>query len=308
VLFTFALKNRTLVTRCCTGDGLHVHGNILSNGVIVIRRRYTCACFCSCAHFVLSSHLSPPRSVHHKPQCRCWLFRHRFPPLGCASFVANLFSAFLAFYVLIRIGRFSFLQSSRPSLQLHALFNQRVSRLYEPTFLISALRLGMFQLRLNLWSSCYLSLFGRYFVLTAVWLVIATFSLVIIHRSSAHIQSSDSTISMRTDSISNDSAHTLEASLIPESKHAVFSFTTRCFDQMHQYSVVFIILSSGFWQYFVQGLMSQLALGPILSSQYQINLFWIQQCHLTIGASYSSRSTHFLMPPQVLFSAVACAI
>jgi hypothetical protein len=54
--------------------------------------------------------------------------------------------------------------------------------------------------------------------------------------------------------------------------------------------------------------MSQLALGPILSSQYQINLFWIQQCHLTIGASYSSRSTHFLMPPQVLFSAVACAI
>ena len=158
-----------------------------------------------------------------------------------------------------------------------------------PPFFISALRLGMFQLRLNLWSSCCLSVFGRYFVLTAVWLVIATFALVIIHRSSAHVESSDSTINM----VSNDSAHTLEASLIPESKHTVFSFTTRCFDQMHKYSVVFIILSSGFWQYFVQGLMSQLALGPMLSSQYQIDLFWIQQCHLTIGASYSSPFNSF---------------
>ena len=39
VLFTLALKNRTLVTRYFTGDGLHVHGNILSNGVLVICRR-----------------------------------------------------------------------------------------------------------------------------------------------------------------------------------------------------------------------------------------------------------------------------
>jgi hypothetical protein len=163
-----------------------------------------------------------------------------------------------------------------------------------PPFFISAHRLGMFQLRLNLLSSCCLSLIGRYFVLTAVWLVIATFALVIIHRSSAHVASSDSTISMSSDSISDNSAHTLEASLIPESKHTAFSFTTRCFDQMHQYSVVVIILSSGFWQYFVQGLMSQLALGPILSSQYQINLFWIQQCHLTIGASYSSPFSSFV--------------
>jgi hypothetical protein len=95
----------------------------------------SCACSCSYTHFVLSSHLSPHRSVHHKPQCRCWLFRHRFPLFGCASFVANCFSAFLAFMLLIRIGRFSLLQSSRSSLELHALFNQCVSRLYEPTFL-----------------------------------------------------------------------------------------------------------------------------------------------------------------------------
>ena len=52
---------------------------------------------------------------------------------------------------------------------------------------------------------------------------------------------------------------------------------------MHQYIVILIILSSGFWHYFIQGLMTQLALGPSSSSEFQINLFWIQQCHLTIG-------------------------
>jgi hypothetical protein len=151
----------------------------------------------------------------------------------------------------------------------------------------------MLSLYSNFWSRCCLPIFGRYFVLTAVWLVIATLALVIIDRSRANLQSSDSTSNMATDLLSNEMAHDLEATLIQESKHAVFSFTTRCFDQMHQYSVVFIILSSGFWQYFVQGLMSQLALGPMLSSQYQINLFWIQQCHLTIGASHSSPFNSF---------------
>jgi hypothetical protein len=67
--------------------------------------------------------------------------------------------------------------------------------------------------------------------------------------------------------------------------HTALSFTTRSFDHMHQYSVIFIVLSSGFWQYFVQGLMGQLALGPLSYSQYQNDLFWIQQCHLTIGAA-----------------------
>ena len=67
--------------------------------------------------------------------------------------------------------------------------------------------------------------------------------------------------------------------------HDALSFTTRSFDHMHQYSVIFIVLSSGFWQYFVQGLMGQLALGPLSYSQYQNDLFWIQQCHLTIGAA-----------------------
>jgi hypothetical protein len=78
---------------------------------------------------------------------------------------------------------------------------------------------------------------------------------------------------------------------------------------MHQYSVIFIILSSGFWQYLVQGLMSQLALGPLSPAQYQINLFWIQQCHLTIGAFHRLRTRprlHALQ--QVLFLAAVFAM
>jgi hypothetical protein len=92
-----------------------------------------------------------------------------------------------------------------------------------------------------------------------------------------------------------------------DSNQTVFTFATKSFGQMHQYMVIFIILSSGFWQYFVQGLMSQLALGPLSSSQYHINLFWIQQCHLTIGALHLFPAHPFMNTAQVPLLAAAFA-
>jgi hypothetical protein len=120
--------------------------------------------------------------------------------------------------------------------------------------------------------------------------------------------SSEADVSLRVDLISMKTGPPLEAPL-NESINSEFSFTTRSYDQMHQYSVIFIILSSGFWQYLVQGLMSQLALGPLSPAQYQINLFWIQQCHLTIGAFHRLRTRprlHALQ--QVLFLAAVFAM
>jgi hypothetical protein len=98
--------------------------------------------------------------------------------------------------------------------------------------------------------------------------------------------------------------------VVRKSNQASSSYTTRSFDPMHQYSVIFIVLSSGFWQYFIQGLMGQLALGPMSYSQYQSDLFWIQQCHLTIGAAHpATRHSFFLKKPmQALFWAEAPAM
>jgi hypothetical protein len=65
--------------------------------------------------------------------------------------------------------------------------------------------------------------------------------------------------------------------------------------------------------------MGQLALGPLSYSQYQNDLFWIQQCHLTIGAAmfpppimpferarrFPARPRHVLCAPCAPLSAAA---
>jgi hypothetical protein len=137
---------------------------------------------------------------------------------------------------------------------------------------------------------------------------LAAAALLIIHKSHVFFRaSSEADFSLKEDLISIDTTTPFDPST-KDSNHHVFSFITTSFDQMHQYSVIFIILSSGFWQYFVQGLMSQLALGPLSSSQYQINLFWIQQCHLTIGTIHPLPSHPFLHSTQVPFLAAASAM
>jgi hypothetical protein len=153
-----------------------------------------------------------------------------------------------------------------------------------PTF---APVLGLFHARFRVATHLlpHLHSFCRYFVLTAVWLLVAAAALVCIHRLSRTDSEVPLTLGLTEDLISKNPALHID-SAEKEPKHPVISFTTRSFDQMHQYSVIFIVLSSGFWQYFVQGLMGQLALGPLSYSEYQNDLFWIQQCHLTIGAGY----------------------
>ena len=107
-------------------------------------------------------------------------------------------------------------------------------------------------------------------------------ALVLIHRPTFSPDSSHAAaVSLSDTSTLNPTS--LDATDYHEFQSAATSFTTQSFDPMHRYCVVFIILASGFCQYFVQGIMSELALGPLSGSEYKINLFWIQQCHLTIG-------------------------
>ena len=209
----------------------------------------------------------------------------------------------------IRFGRLRVLQSSRPGLQCQKLFNQRVRSLHyspPPPFLPlwSSPALAKFVFSLNF---VHTPLFRRYFIISAVWLVIAVVALVLIHRPKLSPDSSDRAFCFRSDAVSPIPT-TQDASVYTEFQPSATSFTPRSFDPMHKYCVVLIILSSGFWQYFIQGLIAQLALGPLLSSEYQNHLFWIQQCHLTIGAAHNPPIIRFLtMFPQAPFSAGARA-
>ncbi len=140
-----------------------------------------------------------------------------------------------------------------------------------------------------------LTCIGRYFVLTAAWLLVAAAALLCILRPSASSRIlSEAPVSV---SINENLIDKIPASpfdyVVKKPNQVSSSYATRSFDAMHQYSVIFIVLSSGFWQYFVQGLMGQLALGPLSYSQYQNDLFWIQQCHLTIGAAPLHHTTPF---------------
>ena len=251
-----------------------------------------------------SSQSSPPLnlfcSMHHKPQRGCRIVRQRACPFHCKDHCNNFPH---------RFGRLRVLQSSRPGLQCQKLFNQRVRSLHyspPPPFLPlwSSPALAKFVFSLNF---VHTPLFRRYFIISAVWLVIAVVALVLIHRPKLSPDSSDRAFCFRSDAVSPIPT-TQDASVYTEFQPSATSFTPRSFDPMHKYCVVLIILSSGFWQYFIQGLIAQLALGPLLSSEYQNHLFWIQQCHLTIGAAHNPPIIRFLtMFPQAPFSAGARA-